>query len=251
MSFLDSIKTGKQATPRRTMIYGPGGIGKSTWASQFPNPIFIDIEGGVDDIDVPKIECDDLVSVYNALQGLVTEEHSFETVVIDSADWFERLIWNQLCDESSHADIAEFGFGQGYSKAVGRLDEFVKVFDILRKNGIAVVIVAHSDIKKFSNPNGESYDRYQPKMHHSFASRLIEWCDEVFFCNYKVFTREIKDGVKKRSVGASNGERVMYSTETPGHIAKSRLPIPAEVPLAYSEYSKYVSGRPKPKGVAQ
>lgn len=248
MSILENVQTGKQKKARRTMIVGPGGIGKSTFACQFPSAIVIDIEGGVADIDVPKIECKTAIDVYKALAALATETHEYKSVVIDSADWLERLIWAQLCRECDHADIADFGYGQGYSKAVTRLDDFIALFDEIRYIGMEVIIVAHSDIKKFSNPSGESYDRFQPKMHAAFASRLIEWCDEVFFANYKVFTREIDEGFKKtRSVGIG-GERVIYTTEAPGHVAKNRLNMPAEIPLAYAEYAKFIATKPKPKG---
>ena len=252
MSMLSKVVGGKSIKPRRTMIYGTSGIGKSLWASQAEGALVIDIEDGCGDIDVPKVRADNLVEVYSILQELVMEGHNtdYQTVVIDSADWLERLIWDSLCEREGHSDISEFGYGQGYSKACGVLDDFLKLFEVLRQAEFGVIVVAHSEIKKFTNPTGESYDRYVPKMHSSFSSRLIEWADEVLFANYKVFTKEIKEGFnQKRNVGIDGGGRVLHTTEAPGWVAKNRLNLPPEMPLAYSEYQKYLPTKKEVKNV--
>lgn len=240
MSVLAQISSGIQLAPRRTLVHGVGGIGKTTFASQFPKPIIVQTEDGCADIDVDAFPvCKSLSDFWTQLDALCTEKHDYKTVVIDSADWLERMIWDQLCADAGHDDISDFGYGSGYAKATGILDDILVLCRILREKGIDVVVIAHSDIKKFANPNGDAYDRYLPKMHGSFSARLMEWADEVLFFAYKVHTKEVEDKMnKKRSVGIG-GDRVIYTTERPAHVAKNRLNLPAEIPLSYAEYAKF------------
>jgi hypothetical protein len=247
---LDLIKSGKLYRPRRTLVYGGSGIGKSTFAACFPHSIFIQTEDGAGDIEVDKFPLAESVSdVYKQLQTLIVEDHKYKSLTLDSADWFEHMIWDSLVTEAnanggSIDTIVDFGWGKGFAKAVTVLDGFLKMFDILRDSkGMEVVIVAHSEIKKFQNPAGESYDRYLPSMHPTFTARIAEWCDEVLFCDRKKFTKSIDEGFKKkRSVGVGGDERTIYTQERPTFFAKNRIQgLPAEIPLSYAEYQKYLS----------
>ncbi len=244
MSMLDKVKKGKQPKPRRTVIYGPHGVGKSTFAAQWPDPVFIQTEDGISDIDVASFPLAiELLDAYNAVMELGGGGHEFKTVALDSADWLERLIWKNVCTKEGKKAITDFPYGTGYGKATSIFSDVLNALNTCRDKGMNVVVIAHCEIKRFENPEGDSYDRYVPKLHRDAASLLQEWADEVLFTNYKVNVRKTdangfnKDG---RGVGIGTGERVIYTTERPSHVAKNRLGLPDELPMNFAEYAKFL-----------
>jgi len=135
MSLLQQIRRGRRHAPPRLTIYGTEGIGKSTTASQAPKPIFIPTEDGLDQID-----CDSFPlarrfdEVMSALSALYSEEHPYQTVVIDSLDWLERLIWDDVCREYGVKSIekADGGYARGYTHALTQWREVLDGLDALR-----------------------------------------------------------------------------------------------------------------------
>lgn len=248
MSLLESITTGKKFKPRRTVIYGVHGVGKSTWAAQWPEPVFIPTEDGIADLDVASFPiCHDFTAAYSAAIELGGGDHDYKTVVVDSADWAERLIWQAICESEGKKAITDFGYGTGYGKAAGAFEKFLKALSACRSVGMHVVVIAHSEIKRFENPEGDSYDRYSPKLHRDTSALLQEWADEVLFANYKVMVRKTEEGFnRERGVGVGAGERVLYATEKPAHMAKNRLGLPDELPFDFSAYAQFL---PSEKGV--
>lgn len=242
MSLLDSITKGKQEKPRRTVLYGVHGVGKSTWASCWPDPIFVATEDGINDLDVSAFPlCLELNSAYQAIIELGGGEHEFKTVVLDSADWLERLIWKKVCENEGKKAITDFGYGTGYGKSAAIFGDVLRALSACRSVGMHVVVIAHSEIKRFENPEGDSYDRYSPKLHRDTSSLLQEWADEVLFCNYKVMVRKTDEGFNRaRGVGVGAGERVLYTTEKPSHMAKNRLGLPDEMPFSFDAYQKHI-----------
>ena len=229
------------------MIYGPHGIGKSTFGAQFPKPVFIPCEDGLNDIDVAAFPvCKTFVDAEGPLVDLCSEDpdlqHKFKTVVVDTVDWLERLIFKAVCDQHGIEHIGELDFGKGYLAAQAKLSSYLNNLDLCRKKkGMHVVLLAHSQIKTYESPTSSSYDRYMPKMQDKMSALIQEWCDEVFFTNYKVFTTEEKEGFnKKRARALGKGERVLYTSEMPTHIAKNRMGLPDTLPLDYSVYEKYL-----------
>jgi hypothetical protein len=242
MTTLSSIHSGKQIKPRRTVIYGLGGVGKSTFASHWPKPIFIPTEDGISDLDVDSFPvCKDFRTAYKAVVELLTAEHDYKTVVIDSADWLEQLCWAMVASLEGVGSISDIGWGGGYVKAANAFRDFLAKLDVCRDQGMHVVIVAHCEIKTFHAPDSESYDRYQPKLNKSTSAILQEWCDELLFANYKIYVREADAGVQqKRTLGVGTGERVIHTTERPSHVAKNRLNLPDELPLDFEDYKRYL-----------
>jgi len=175
-----------------------------------------------------------------ALNG--TEEHPYETVIIDSADWLERLIWQSLCEAQGKAAITDFDFGKGYGLASAKLSQLLKSLDGCRnRRGMHVVIVAHAQVVRFQDPSGDSYDRYMPKLHKDAAAVLMEWCDEVLFCNYETFTRR-EDGPKSRAIGTGVGQRLIHTAERPAWKAKNRLGLPEKIPMESDYFNDFVTG---------
>ena len=240
---LDKISKGKKKKPRRTVLYGVHGIGKSTFAAAFPDAVFVPTEDGISDLDVASFPlCLDLSSAYQAIIELGGGDHEYKTVIVDSADWLERLIWKKVCQNEGKKAITDFGYGAGYGKANQIFADILNALNCCRDNGMNVVLIAHCAISRFENPEGDSYDRYVPKLHKDAAALIQEWADEVFFATYKVNVRKSDEGFnKERGVGVGAGERVLRTTERPAHLAKNRLGLPDELPMSYEAYSKFIS----------
>lgn len=168
-------------------------------------------------------------------------EHEFKTLVVDSCDWLERLIHRKVCEISGKSCITDFDYGKGYGKSAEVFSELLQSLDGCREAGMNVVMIAHADIKRFSNPEGDSYDRYVPKMHEACSSRTMEWADEVLFATYKTYVRQTNEGFgQQRGIGVGQGERVLKAAERPSHVAKNRLGMPDEIPMSYEVYEQFL-----------
>jgi len=249
MGILDSVQNGKKPKPRKTVLYGTHGIGKSTFGAQMPSPIFLPTEDGVNDLDVASLPLiTQAITVMQAAMELSSPDasHPYKTVVLDSADWLERLIWKDIVAEQDNARIKtidDIGYGKGHTATAERFAQVLRAFNQCRDAGLHVLILAHCEIKRFESPEGESYDRYVPKLHRQSAALLQEWADEVLFASYKTFTRQQDEGFgRKRTIGIGGDERVIRTVERPGYLAKNRLGLPEELPLSFEAYSQYLPG---------
>lgn len=243
MALIDKVASSKVARPRRTVLYGTHGIGKSTWASQWPKPVFVPTEDGLADLDVPAFPlATTLREAWEPVIELGGGGHEFRTVVIDSADWLERLIWQAVCEKDGKKHITDFGYGKGYAESAARFEKYLQSLTCCRNAGMHVVIIAHAQITRYESPESESYDRFAPKLHRDASAMLQEWADEVLFACYQVYTSTQKEGFgRERTIGIGTGERVLRTTEKPSHNAKNRLGLPDEMPFLFSEYAKYLS----------
>ena len=235
--------SGKKTKPRRTLLYGVHGIGKSTWAAQAPNCLILNLEDGLDNIDCERSEhLQSLDHVGEYLVELNTTDHKFKNVAVDSIDWLEGLIHAKVAHDAGKESIADIGFGNGYKQAMKYWDRLLLQFDMMRKDrGIGVILLAHCAIKKHSDPETDSYDRYQPALHDSASAMLQEWCDEVLFASYRVFVRKEDLGFnKERGIAVGNSERYLRTQESAACLAKNRLEgMPAEIGFSWAEYAKW------------
>lgn len=239
---LDLIKTGKQARPRRTVIYGVHGIGKSTWCSKWPKPIFIPTEDGVGDLEVDSFPlAKSLEEAWKPVMWLGgPEEHQYKTVVLDSADWLEWLIYDAI-EKKTGKKVQDIGYQAGYAEAADKFRAFLQSLDCCRNRGMHCVVTAHCDTIKHEPPDGESYNRYAPKLHKRIASVLQEWADEVLFACYETFTSKSEEGFnRKRTVAVGEGKRFLWTTERPSHNAKNRLGLPEQMSFDFAEYAPYI-----------
>jgi hypothetical protein len=226
------------------MLYGTQGIGKSTYAAHAPKPIFIQTEDGLGEIECDKFP---LTTTFDqamqALSELYTEKHPFRTVVVDSLDWLERLIWAEVCRKRSVESIEDIGYGKGYVFSLTQWREFLEGLTALRNDkGMMIVLIAHARIERFENPETESYDRYVPRLHRLASQVIQEWCDEVLFATFRVHTRQMDEGFdRKRTQGIGTGERIMRTVERPAHVAKNRLGLPEEMPLDWDAYAAHLT----------
>ncbi len=241
MSMLESIQTGRENKPPRLMVYGQEGVGKSTLGASAPDASFVQTGGGLGGIDGRKFPlAQNLGDVIAALTALRDEDHNFRTVVIDSLDWLERLIFDEVCKEFGVRSIekADGGFGKGYVDALVHWRKVLSLLDDLRnKRGMMVILLAHAKVERFEDPENTAYDRYAPRLHKHAASLIAEWVDAVMFATKRM--RVSKDGDTRSiasPIGADGGERVLRTNGSPACIAKNRFSLPNEIPLSWDAF---------------
>ena len=237
-----NITSGKIKSAQKILIYGVEGIGKSTFASQFPDPIFIDTEGSTKQLEVKRF---DKPSSWQMLIQQITyvknNPHICKTLVIDTMDWAERLCSAHICDKAGKKGIEDFGYGNGFTYMNEEIGRLLNLLDELIAIQINVVITAHAQLVKFEQPDESgAYDRWELKLgikktEKRTAMLLKEWADVVLFANYKTYVIAADDNGKKHK--AQGGERVMYTTHHPCWDAKNRFNLPEQLPFDYSQIS--------------
>jgi hypothetical protein len=250
MSMLARVQRGRAARPPRILLYGVEGIGKSTVGTQAPKPIFIQSEDGLDEIACERFPLatsyDDVVG---ALKELRTEQHDYETVTLDSLDWLERLVWDKLCAQYGVNSIEKVdgGYARGYTHALSYWREIIDHLNALRNDrGMVVLLIAHSKVERFEDPESSPYDRYSPRLHKHASALLCEWCDAVLFATRKLRTQSEDAGFgRKRTVahaiGKDGGERILRCVGGPSCVAKNRYGIVEELPLSWSAFMQTLS----------
>jgi len=241
MGMLDSIQSGRENKPPRIMIYGSEGVGKSTFGASAPNAIFVQTEDGLGEINCRKFPlAHNLSEVLAELTALRDEKHDFRTVVIDSADWLERLIFDEVCKEFGVRSIekADGGYGKGYVHALTHWRKIIAILQELRdKRNMMVILVAHAKVERFEDPENAAYDRYTPRLHKHAASLIAEWVDAVLFANKKFrISKDGNDRAVATPIGADGGERVIRTVGSPACIAKNRYGLPGEIPLSWTAF---------------
>lgn len=245
MTLLEQIHRGTVTRPRRTLMYGVQGVGKSSWASMAERPIFIPTEDGLDGIGCDRFPlAKAYADVVAALGELYTAQHEYRTIVIDSLDWLERLIWADVCRKRGIESMEDIGYQKGYTFALTQWRDVLEGLDALRNDrAMAVILIAHCKIERFEDPETEGYDRFLPRLHKLADALIREWCDEVFFASYRVHARKTGEKFGQAThKGIGTGERIIRTTERPAHVAKNRLNLPDEIPLDYRVYAAYVRG---------
>ena len=226
-----AISRGRITRPQKAVIYGPEGVGKSTFASLTPSPVFLDTEGGTHHLDVIRLDAasswDEITA---AVAQLAKAQHPFRTLVIDTADWLEKRLAEHLCRKANKDSIEDFGYGKGWVLLTEEFARFLNSLDALLARGMNVVFLAHSTVKKFEAPDqAGSYDRFELKLSKQVAPLLKEWADVVLFANYVTRIAE-KDSGKTRGVGGK--ERVLYTTHAAAYDAKNRHGLPDKLPFS-------------------
>jgi hypothetical protein len=246
---LSSLQRSTRIDPPKILIYGTNGIGKTTFGSCAPSPVFILTEKGLGTLSVDHFPRSKTYGeVLEALQSLLVEDHKFKTVVIDSVDWLEKLIFDFVAQDAGKNSIEEIGYGKGYSIAQDVWFEFVALLDELNeKKKMSIILIGHALIKSFNSPETDNYDRYRLDLHDKSASVIMDWCDVVLFANYKVYINTVDAGFnKKENKGVGVGERVMYTEERPSFWAKNRYKLPFEMPLSWMDFSNALSASCSP-----
>jgi hypothetical protein len=253
---IDLNKISKKNAPKipLVVIYGPEGIGKSTFGSMAKDSILILTEDGLGDIDATAIPQDEngkpraarsYEEVMDCIQILATTDHDYKTVVIDTLDWFQPLVWKATCKRLNAKSIEDPGYGRGYVECMTEWQDFLDALTYLRDTkGMMVILVAHSAVVKIEDPLCSAYDKNTLKLQKLAAAKIVEWGDVVGFCSLTTLTRSEKAGFDKtRNIAVSTGQRVLHVAPTAGYVAKKRYRnMPDEMPLDYTEFEKYIPG---------
>lgn len=237
MSRLAEVKKGKIQQPILTLIYGPDGVGKSTFGADAPNPIFVGTEKGTANLDVARYpSVNTFKDVMFAIEDLTKNPHSFQTLVIDSLDWLEPLVWEQVCFDHNLKSVEDLGYGKGYVYAQKLWDDMIKGLSAIRESRkMNIVLIAHAHIKLTKDPQVQAeYDRYELKLNKTAASRWREFVDSVLFANYEVHTKSDKQG-KTKAFG--DGARYLFTERRPGFDAKNRFGLPFQLPLSWADFA--------------
>lgn len=226
-----NITNGKKQRAQKVVIYGAEGIGKTTLASQFPDPLFLDLEDGSASMDVKRV--DDIQNwqqLAEVLKEIIADPSICKTLVIDTADKAEQMATIAVCQERQIKGIEDAGYGKGYTYLAEKMAAFCSYLSLIVRKGVNVVVIAHAQMRKFEQPDEMgAYDRWELKLSKKVAPLYKEWADMLLFLNYKTNVTESKTGKAK----ALGGERVIYASHHPCWDAKNRHGLPDMFPLDY------------------
>src|SRR3990167_488376 len=220
------VTSGKVDAPQAVVIYGPGGVGKTSLAALAPNPVLIDIEKGTLHLDLKRIDgIETFADLRACLQSDVLD--GYGTVVVDSGTKAEELaVAHTLLTvphEKGHRvdNIEGYGFGKGPTHVYDTFLLLLADLDMNRRKGRNVILICHDCTESVPNPAGEDWLRYEPHLQRpksgkaSIRNRVVQWADHCLYIGYDII-------VDKDGKGKGGGTRTIYPVERPTHIAKSR-----------------------------
>jgi GTPase SAR1 family protein len=244
------ITRGKIPSAIKTVIYGPEGIGKSTFASKFPDPLFIDTEGSTKQMDVARLPTPKTwTDILDEVKYVYQHPECCKTLVVDTADWAEMLCVEKIFDGQG---IESPGYGKGYQMLADAFRELLQELEKVIAAGIHVVLTAHAAMRKFEQPDEMgAYDRWEMKLQKKTAPIVKEWADMVLFCNYKTTVVNVDgQGATKGKNKVFGGERVIYTTHHNCWDAKNRFGLDDRIPMEFESISSVIGGdieKPKQK----
>ncbi len=233
------ITSGVLATPIKVVVYGPEGIGKSTFAAQAPGSLFIDTEGSTARMNVQRLPAPtSFTMIQEEIRYVISNPTVCQTLVLDTADWAERLCRDGVCAKNDKSGLEDFGYGKGYSYVFEDFGRMLNLLDQVIDRGIHVIVTAHAAMRKFEQPDETgSYDRWELKLINaqkcSVANMLKEWADMVLFANYETYVIKGKNEMEKNKV--TGGKRVMHTTHHPCWDAKNRFGLPDKLPFEFAQ----------------
>ena len=231
---LSNIRKKAKQKPPRIVLYGGAGVGKTFFAASTNKPIFIlceDVMGKIEADHFPLAES--FEEVLKNLQSLLDNDNDYKTLVVDSLDWLEPLIWDKACQDNNWKSIEQPGYGKGYVEVLKYWREYIRLLNELREKGFMIMQIAHNQIKRFESPEIEAYDRHELKLHRKAADLILEHSDCCFFANYKLGTVQVKGKGGNMTTKAVSGERIIYCQEKPAYLAKNRYALPETLPFEW------------------
>lgn len=247
-----TITKGLRKSAVRAVIYGVEGVGKSSLAALLPEPLFLDLEEGTHQLDVARSSVDTFAGLNASLASLASDAQGFRTVVIDSADWAERLAAEALLKKQGKKSIEDFGFGKGFVMLAEDMARTLAACDTLVHRGVHVVWIAHAKTVRVSPPDMvDGFDRYELKLAKQIGPLFKEWADLLLFANYETTTVKGNDG---RIKGDGGKRRVLISERSAAWDAKNRYGLPEIMALEHGtlapELAAVFAGKITPRAAA-
>lgn len=224
------IERGSKNKGQKILIYGTGGIGKSTFASLFPKPLFIDLEDSakflttVERLDMQDASFGEIVGFLKSEKQFITSK--YKTIIIDSSTKLEEIISADICAASSVSSIEDLDYKVGYTKLVEQYIGSLNLLNEFVRDGINVVLVAHDAIIRQVNAEGSNYTVVEPRLYHNnnkpSQSIMLRTCEDS---DHVLYLKKIISVDGKGKVANAQDVRAIY-TKSPGTFkAKSRLPL--------------------------
>lgn len=243
-----AITSGKIERAQKVVVYGPEGIGKTTFAAQFPDPLFVDTEGGSGHLDVKRL---DAPSSWRMLleeaAWVALNPSACSTLVLDTADWAESMCLEHVVARAGNPKIKgieDFGYGKGYVYAQEEFGRLLNALTDVAENGVNVVVTAHAQMRKFEQPDeAAAYDRWELKLNKKIAPMLKEWADAVLFANYKTIVETVDAGMGQKKGKARGGKRVLYTSHHACWDAKNRWGLQDEIEFSYAAIADHIPAR--------
>lgn len=232
------ITSTKRALPPRILLYGPQGIGKTTFAASIPGCVIMPVEDGAHAIDgqqTPRPErWEDAVAI---IDSLIADPQGLRALAIDSVSVLQDLAFRSVCEDNQVKSIEALGFGKGYVLAAEKWRDLLDRLSVLRTK-MAVLLIGHGATVRHEDPRLPGYDRLSPRLQSNgkgggILPMTIEWCDVVACVAYDVMTDVEKAGLKERTRALGEGERLLYLQERPAFVAKNRYGLPVSMPFTW------------------
>jgi hypothetical protein len=239
----------KKGAPRIVLI-GVEGVGKTTAGAQCEAPIFLTAEDGLVGNgfdDVGHYTPSDWPSVLGFLAYVRDEDHGYKSLVIDTVDWLEPILYAYVCARDKKKDIEDYGWAKGYVAAADEFRKALAILDSIHKRGMLIMINAHCKIKTVNNLTGDNYDRYEPKCNNHISGMIKEWADIVLFATYEIYA--IKERGQSKAKGVGGQVRVVYTEHSAIWDAKNRFGMPDKMPFNMSEILEFIEKGGSPETV--
>lgn len=228
---IDQVCSSKHWNSVKAVIYGIPGIGKTSFAATFPNPILLRFEDGASALDIPTFPkvIETYGEIMKALEALRVQKHDFKTIILDSLDWMEGIVWAAVCRKYNKDNIEDFGFGRGYILVDEAWRYIIRQLDVLQKRGMNIIAISHAATITITAPDSDDYMSYGLKLHKRAAGIWTEWADEILFVNYTKRLVRQGSGESAKVKAKGDGDRIIYTASRPAHTAKSRYALPDEI----------------------
>lgn len=216
--------------PNRYLLHGLEGWGKTSFGAMLPKPIFIQSRGetGLETLisngrlpETPHFpEAQSWPEILSAVRAL-DSQHEYKTLVVDTVNGAERLCSEYICATQFKGDWSGFNaYGRGYENSVAEWISFLTALDRVRESRkMILMLLCHTQVRKFKNPEGGDYGRYSPDMNEKIWGVTHKWADVVLFGNFQTV-------VDKQGKAAGGENRILCCTRTAAYDAKNRVGLP-------------------------